>query len=286
MTYLPSSIVDSHQHFWQLNRGDYTWLTPQLAPIYRDFLPANYLDSANPCNIRKTVLVQAAATNDETDFMLQLSEQHDFISGVVGWLDMEAPTSVLCARLEQLGTHSTFKGIRPMLQDIQDVDWILNPAFKPIFDKLIELNLCFDALVFTQHLDNILLLADRYPNLKIVIDHCAKPDIATGKFELWARKLRAFKDKTNVLIKVSGLTTEAKQGQDQPSDFQPYFDLVYQTFSASRMMWGSDWPVVNLSSTFEQWYQLSQALIEGWQKHEVDDFFANTACRFYNLNQI
>lgn len=282
MTAKLATVIDSHQHFWQLSRGDYDWLTADLTKLYQDFLPADYQAVTNQ-QVKQTVLVQAAATEQETEFMLQLAEQHSFIAGVVGWVDMEQATSKVCQRLDQFAQHPSFKGIRPMLQDIDDVDWILNPAFKPIFEHLERLNLTFDALVHTEHLENIYFLASRHPRLKIVIDHCAKPNIASQQFDLWAERIGMFAKLPNVFVKVSGLPTEANANQQEARFFAPYFQHIYQVFGSTRMMWGSDWPVVNINSDFASWLDTSQQLVTPLSAQEQQDLFVDSAKHFYNL---
>lgn len=277
------NIIDSHQHFWKMSRGDYEWLTPALSKLYRDFLPSDYLEASSELGICKTVLVQAAATEEETEFLLQLSEENDFIAGVVGWIDLETDPVAACGRLDFFSRFSSFKGIRPMLQDIDDVDWILNPQFAPIFKRLNELGLTFDALIFPEHLENIFFLATHYPNLKIVIDHCAKPNIANQKYDIWAKRIEMFENTKNVYIKVSGLPTEASAAQQEPEHFQRYVNHAYKVFGTKRMMWGSDWPVVNTKSNFSRWLQLTIELLEGRSQSEIDDLFFHSANNFYDL---
>lgn len=244
------NIIDSHQHFWKEDRGDYDWLTPELTNLYRDFLPSDYLEASQSLGISKTVLVQAAVT--EAEIMLQLAESNHFIAGIMGGIDFESDPITACNRLDFFSNNSFFKGIRPMLQDIEDIDWILNPAFAPIFYKLVELELTFDALVFTEYLDNIFFLATHYPDLKIVIDHCAKLEIAFQKYDRWAQKLKMFKGIKNVFIKISDLPTETSSAQKSAEHFQRYAQYAYEAFGAQRMMWGSDWSVVNINSDFSQ----------------------------------
>lgn len=279
-----NSIVDSHQHFWRLDRGDYDWLNADITALYRDYLPNDLMSEPIKLKVPETVVIQAAATNQETDFLLGLANKHEFIRGVVGWLDMtDYPANI--DRLTQLAKNPKLKGIRPMLQEIADPDWILNPLFQPVFEKLIELDLSFDALINTAHLESILRIAKQYPLLRIVINHCAKPDIANHSFKNWARKLAYFQDKKNVFIKVSGLTTEASQNQQSTNSYRRYFQHVYKTFGAHRMMWGSDWPVVNLNSDYQKWLHISTMLSEHMTESELNAFFIKTASSFYKFNQ-
>ncbi|MGJ8680987.1 amidohydrolase family protein [Paraglaciecola sp.] len=277
-------IVDSHQHFWQLERGDYNWLNPELGNLYRDFLPKDFLHVTQRSNITHSVLVQAADTDAETQFLLSLAESNPFIAGLVGWIDMEAEPNEACLRLTKLARHPKFKGIRPMLQDIANDNWILSPSFKPIFEYLIELDLSFDALVKTRHLKGIVLIAKQYPRLKIVINHCAKPDIGNQEYDEWAKTIAEFETLTNVFVKVSGLQTEAKKPQKLCIYYAKYFKHIHAIFGEQRMMWGSDWPVVNINSSYKDWLKLTEELISGWPEQGVKRFFSGTAIEFYKLN--
>lgn len=276
-------IVDSHHHYWKLARGDYGWLTSEFGELYKDFLPEDYACQALPLGITKSVLVQAAPSSFETDFLLQLAEDYDFISGVVGWVNFDGDIDITCARLEYLSMNSYFKGIRPMLQDIEDTDWILNSEFEPIFQSLIKLGLTFDALVLTKQLKNIYVLATKYPDLKIVVDHCGKPNIGKNEYTEWEKEISRFEGAKNVCVKLSGLTTEASIDQQSTLDFLKYFRHVKKIFGTQRMMWGSDWPVVNTNSNIAAWLSVTKSLVDGFSKEEFEDFFTNTANNFYNL---
>ncbi|MFY8328333.1 amidohydrolase family protein [Pseudoalteromonas sp. ZZD1] len=277
------TVIDSHHHFWQLSRGDYQWLTPALTQLYRDYLPEDYTQAASLHKPAQTVLVQAAATDAETDFMLALAKNSAVIGGVVGWIDWTLSEQQVCQRLSILCEQQKFKGVRPMLQDIEDVEWILNPAFAPIFKQLETRGLTFDALVKTEHLKSIKKIAQQYPQLNIVIDHCAKPDIANNEFQTWATALSTFKTCSNVYIKLSGLTTEATSEQTEVVNFIHYLQIVTEIFGSSRMMWGSDWPVVNINSSYTDWYSLTEQLTADWCAEDKQNLWSNTAKAFYKL---
>ncbi|MGJ8678835.1 amidohydrolase family protein [Paraglaciecola sp.] len=283
MTRSDFSIIDSHHHLWRLERADYSWLTPGLSALYKDFTANDYHQVIESKRVISSVLVQAADTDAETDFLIEQANSNEFISGVVGWVDLSAPVELVWPRLMELVAHPKFKGIRPMLQDIEDPEWILNPEFKPVLESLIALDLTFDALVRTDHLAAIFTIATQYPRLKIVIDHCAKPDIANGEFKAWAAQITQFADLKNVYIKVSGLTLEANLEQQKSEYFKPYFDQVYQTFGSQRMMWGSDWPVLNIQSDYISWLELSQEFASEWPEDEKQAFWSGTANQFYQL---
>lgn len=280
---MTSGIVDSHFHCWQLARGDYHWLTPELTRLYLDYLPNDYLNDSKNMAISQAVLVQAAATEQETAFLLKLATEQTWIKGVVGWLNFEADPSLACHQLLSFCANPKFKGIRPMLQDIADVNWVSNPKFSVIFECLAKLNLTFDALVTSEHLNNIASIAKQYPDLKIVIDHFAKPNISQQQSVEWAKALAQFKTLKNVYIKLSGLPTEADLSQQDQSYFKYYFHHVYCIFGPNRMMWGSDWPVVNINSSFTKWMDLSKQLIAELPPHEQQQILSATAIQFYQL---
>jgi len=272
--------IDSHQHFWQLSRGDYEWLTPELSLLYKDFLPSDISPILDECNINNTVLVQAAATLDETSFMLHIADNNEFVLGVVGWVDMES--SKVIEQLENFNKHNLFKGIRPMLQDIEDVEWILKPEFAPVFEYLIDKELTFDALVQTEHLDTLYLLLKRYPDLKVVIDHGAKPAIEAGSTQEWFDKIALIASQTSAYCKLSGLVTEAGVKPDI-EQLKPYMEHLLNCFGSERLMWGSDWPVVNLSTSYQVWFSQVQEFISSLPETEQQCILAGNAQKFYQL---
>jgi L-fuconolactonase len=273
--------VDSHQHFWQLSRGDYSWLTPELEVLYKDFLPKQLAPDVSVNGINQTILVQAAASEEETHFLLELAKNTKFVAGVVGWINMENPL-VVCT-LEGLAKNSYFKGIRPMLQDIEDINWILKDEFTPIFQFMANNQLTFDALIKDVHLSNIYILACRYPTLKIVVDHCAKPDLAAPPTYSWKNKLATIATCENVFIKFSGLLTEAPQTQVDVTVLQPYFDHIIDVFGPDRIMWGSDWPVLNINGDYDLWVSLTQSLLKNYSFEVKNKIWADNARNFYRL---
>jgi L-fuconolactonase len=273
--------VDSHQHFWQLSRGDYSWLTPELKVLYQDFLPEQLAPELAAQGVNQTILVQAADTEAETHFLLDLATHTEFVAGVVGWIDMEAPLAI--TTLENLANNPYFKGIRPMLQDINDVNWILNDKFTPIFEFMVEKQLTFDALIKDIHLSNIYTLATRHPELSIVIDHCAKPDLSTAPSDLWKSRLTSIASCKNVSIKLSGLLTEAPHGQVELELLQPYFEHIMNVFGPDRIMWGSDWPVVNLNGDYNTWVSLTKLLLKNYSFEDKRKIWAGNTREFYHL---
>lgn len=272
--------IDAHQHFWRLSRGDYGWLTPQLAPIYRDFLPDDLLPLLRREGIAGTILVQAAPTDAETDFLLALADTNDVIEGVVGWTDFAAPDAP--ARIAGLAAHPKLKGLRPMIQDFADVDWMLCPELTPAYTALIDHDLVFDALVQPRHLDNLQKLIARFPDLRVVVDHCAKPEIAAGEFQSWADGMAAIAAAGAVYCKLSGLVTEA--GPNWIVDtLRAYVDHVLSVFGPHRVIWGSDWPVCTLAATYSAWSEATEALLAGCSKEEQAAILGGNAIAAYRL---
>lgn len=273
--------IDAHQHFWQLNRGDYHWISAQLQPLNRDFLPEHLAPLLAAAGVDKTILVQAAETSAETDFILSLSETHDMIAGVVGWVDMDAGN--VRDELKQRAEHPNFLGIRPVMQDMSDTQWMLQKKLDACYQWLIDNNKTFDALIKPRHLDTLATLLKRYPELPVVIDHGAKPDIGNHQFQPWADKMSAVAQYRNAHCKLSGLVTEA-DGKISPLELEPYMNHLLTCFGAERLMWGSDWPVINLACDYNQWLHISQQFITQLTKQQQDAIMGGTAQRFYKLD--
>jgi L-fuconolactonase len=275
--------IDAHQHFWRLARGDYGWLTPDLAPLYRDYEPGDLRPLLEERGISRTVLVQAAPSDAETDFLLELADRHAGIGAVVGWVDLAAAGAP--ARLAVLAGHERFRGVRPMIQDIDDDVWMLRDALTPAIHALVELGLRFDALVLPRHLGHLAHLLDRHPGLPMVIDHGAKPDIAGGGLAPWRESMRPLAERPGVYCKLSGLVTEAASGW-HVDDLRPYAEVLFELFGADRLMWGSDWPVVNLAGGYGAWWTATQALFAGRSVAERDAVLGGTAATFYGIRRI
>jgi len=273
--------IDAHQHFWRLARGDYGWLTPKLALIYRDFSIEDLRPHLSAAGITGTILVQAAPTEAEADFMLALAaESAGLVKGVVGWIDFEAPDAA--RRLERLARNPLLRGVRPMMQNIPDTDWMLNPAVDPAFRAVVDLRLRFDALVQPRHLPSLRRLLDRHPGLDLVIDHGAKPGIAAGTREPWASEMRALARGTSAWCKLSGLVTEASADW-AASDLRPYADHLLDCFGAERLMWGSDWPVVELAGGYDRWRTTTMELLAPLDEPSRERILGGNAARFYGL---
>lgn len=274
--------IDAHQHYWKLDRGDYDWLTPESKVLYRDFLPEQLSEHLKANGIDKTIVVQAATTVAETEFMLQLAEQSGTIAGVVGWLDLEdASYREHYARLKQ---NRYFKGIRIMLQDI-DMEFAFRPAVLEALRFFEQEQFPVDLLIKTHQLEETLKLLELLPKLHAVIDHIAKPVISAQQTEPWKTYMAQIaSEHPNVYCKLSGMVTEADHEHWQEEHFVPYVRHVAEHFGPQRVMYGSDWPVCLLAAEYSDVYKLLEnTLPDGLTPSELEDIFGNNAARFYKL---
>ena len=273
-------IVDAHQHFWRLDRGDYGWLTPDLEVLYRDHLPGDLAKERQRAGISGTVVVQAAPTDAETDFLLGLAKEESMILAVVGWAALDAPRPE--PRIEALAGQAALKSLRPMIQDMSDDNWMLSAAARRGFEAMADRGLRLDGLVRARQIGNLTKLVDRHPDLPMVLDHAGKPDIASGGFDGWAKDVAALAERPQVMCKLSGLLTEAGE-RTGDADLRPYVDHLLDSFGSDRLMWGSDWPVLNLAGSYAVWYGQARRLLAELSAHEQAAIFGEVATRFYGL---
>jgi len=271
-------MIDAHFHVWKLDRGDYDWLTPALTPIYRDIGVDDWIQNAKASGVTRGIIVQAAPTEAETTFILQQAARHPgAVLGVVGWVDFAAPDAP--DRIRAIAGNPLLKGLRPMLQDIADPDWILRSEVVPALETICDLGLTFDALIKPVHLSRIPTLAARFPRLRIVVDHAAKPDIASGGFQDWADGVRRIAVETTAYCKLSGLLTEAGMRTDIES-IRPYAEYVMSVFGPDRVLWGSDWPVLELAAAYEAWHSMATDLVPEQYRAPI---FETNAIKAYAL---
>ena len=277
-----ATVIDCHQHFWQPERGDYGWLKPDLGVLYRDYMPSDLRPLLEQTGVQRSVLVQAAPTVDETRFMLDIAARSDFVIGVVGWINMENPSESI-PLLGKLSQIDKFVGVRPMIQDIKDPEWMLSPKLEATFAELIRLDLCFDALVLPEHLSNLMKLLRRYPDLKVVVDHGAKPLIGAREMQPWADDIAAIAERSDAFCKISGMITETSETQTY-DDVIPYCNHLLECFGANRLMWGSDWPVLNLRGSYNDWYKTIARWLSPLAEADRNAILGVNAARFYALS--
>ena len=276
--------IDAHQHFWKLADRVGHWPPAALAAIHRDFGPADLQAALAAARITGTVLVQSLPTLADTHGLLDIAGRTDFVLGVVGWVDLLADDAP--AQIAELARHRKLKGLRPMLHDLPDTEWITNAALDPALRAMQDHALVFDALVRPRHLGALLALARRHPALQIVIDHAAKPEIARGRLEPWRSEMSSLAALPQVHCKLSGLLTEAGT-QPTAHALGPYVEHLLDSFGPQRLIWGSDWPVLELAADYAAWWSMANAMCQahaGMDAEGMTAIFGGNARRLYQLD--
>ncbi len=275
--------IDAHQHFWQPARGDYGWMPKDDPILSRPYGPADLWPQLQAAGVEGTVLVQAAPTVHETEYMLGIADATPWVRGVVGWVDFENPDDA--AHLARLARHPAFKGVRPMIQDIADDAWMHRDNVQWAYSAIIDHDLTFDALGFPRHLDHFLALLKRYPAMRVVVDHGMKPQIrahSAANFRHWAEGMSRIADQTEAFCKFSALITEA-HADWTVADLAPYVTHILAAFGPARVMWGSDWPVCRLRGEYADWRAAALALTGHLSAADRAMVFGGTARAFYRL---
>ena len=276
-------IVDSHQHFWQVGRFDYPWMTPKVDVLCHDYLPPALEPLLRRNQAGQTILVQASNSVAETRWLLTLANENPSIAGVVGWVDLQSET--VGRQLEELASHPKFKGVRHLVESEPAEDWLIQESVVKGLRELSLRGLTYDLLVHTRHLKHAKTAVDECPDLRFVIDHMAKPPIASGKLDEWARELKPLASASNVWCKLSGLVTEASWTDWRVEDFIPYVDKSLEYFGPQRIMFGSDWPVCLLAASYEQVLEVFQTLLADLSEEDRDLIFSKNASQFYRLDE-
>ncbi len=279
------SVIDAHQHFWNPARGDYGWMPMDNSILARLYSIADLSPELMANEVERTVLIQAAPTVHETEYMLGIADSTDRVAAVVGWINFEDSNDREI--LSRLAAHPKFAGVRPMIQDIPDEHWMLREDIRWAFQAIIEEDLTFDALGFPCHLENFCTLLNMHPDLRAVINHCMKPSIAQHSqetFTEWKKGISRIAKETNAYCKLSGLVTEAPADW-RISQLRPYAETVVEMFGANRIMWGSDWPVCRLRAEYSEWLEAAITLLKELSDDEQSMIFGKTATEFYRLDE-
>ncbi len=275
--------IDAHQHFWNMSKTDYPWLIPAYGPIYANFYPRDLEPQLKAAGIDQTVLVQSMDSYEDTAAMLTQAEDFDWIGAVVGWvplLDHEAERQAL----DRYSKHPKFRGIRHLIHEEKDPDWVVQPKVIEGLKILADYGMSFDVVaVFPNHLKHVPTLAEKVPNLTLIIDHLAKPPIKDKQMGAWADQMAAAAQYSNVYAKVSGLNTAADWASWSAADLKPYVDFAIEKFGTDRLMFGSDWPVAILAGDYAKvWAETNKALA-GRSQAEIDAVLGGTAMKAYRL---
>ena len=272
--------LDSHQHFWKYSPQQHNWIDDSMVSLKRDFLPNDLEPHLVKNKIEACVVVQADQSEKETEFLLEMAAQYEFIKGVVGWVDLRAKN--VEERLKFYCQNQYFKGVRHIVQS-EKQDFLLDPAFQNGIGKLGNLNLTYDLLIYSHQIEAAIKLVSQFPNQKFVLDHLAKPNIKNGKIDPWKNQIQRLAQFSNVSCKISGMVTEADHVQWKPSDFIPYLDIVFEAFGENRILFGSDWPVCLLAASYQEVYQLITDYTANFSLEQRDKLFGGNAERIYNI---
>ncbi|MGZ5220347.1 MAG: amidohydrolase family protein [Chitinophagaceae bacterium] len=272
-------LIDSHVHFWKYDKKRDAWMD-NMKTLQQDYLPTTLAGTLKRNGVAGCIAVQADQSELETLFLIELAKTNDIIKGVVGWVDLQNDN--IEKRLLYFSQYPVIKGWRHVVQGEPD-DFLLRPAFQKGVRALQTYNYTYDVLIYPRQLKAALDFVSKFPEQKLVIDHCAKPDIAGKKIDEWAATMKEIAQQPNVYCKLSGLFTEAKWKQWSPADFYPYLDIVFNAFGTNRLLFGSDWPVILVSGMYVQWKSLLEKYMEDFDFEDKEKVFGKNAMRIYNL---
>ena len=270
--------LDAHQHFWSYDAAQYPWIPPG-SPLHRSWLPDDLAALQQPLGFDGSIAVQARQVVEESDWLLGLADKHANVKGVVGWVDLRADRVEV--DLDRLAKHPKFVGVRHVVQEEPDDDFMLGREFQRGISKLAAYGLTYDILIYPKQLPAAIRLVENFPEQPFVLDHIAKPFIKAGTLEPWATQLRRLAKLPNVHCKVSGMLTEADHQAWHAEQFRPYLDTVFEAFGPARLMYGSDWPVCLFAGSYEQAYRLVDDYARGVTAAERAGLFGGNAAAFY-----
>ncbi|WP_348262290.1 amidohydrolase family protein [Telmatobacter sp. DSM 110680] len=273
--------IDAHQHFWKYSPAEYGWISDAMPELKRDFLPSDLKPLLDANGFEGSIAVQARQDLDETFWLLELANQDNFIKGVVGWVDL--CSQELPVMLKQLASQPKLVGVRHILQDEPDDRFMLRPNFRRGIARLADHGLTYDLLLHPRHLPIAVQLVQEFPRQRFVLDHIAKPGIADGLIEPWAREIRTLAKFENVWCKLSGMVTEARWKQWKPEDFRRHLDVVFDAFGTERLMIGSDWPVCTLSAGYSDTMGLVMQYAKDLPSQHLEALLGGNCARFYGL---
>lgn len=274
--------LDAHQHFWKFDPYRDSWIDETMGVLKRDYLPSDLKPLLTTNSIDGCIAVQADQSEQETEFLLHLAEQFDFVKGVVGWVDLRDKN--LEKRLEYYSQNQYFKGLRHIVQ-AEKQDFLLLKDFQNGISKLSRFDLTYDILIYTFQLNAAIELVKQFPKQQFIIDHIAKPEIRNQKISDWKIGIQLLAQNPNVACKISGLVTEADFTNFSPSDFTPYLDIVFECFGEDRILFGSDWPVCLVAATYQDVLLLIEEYTTGFSEEQNKKLFGGNAARIYKITE-
>jgi L-fuconolactonase len=273
--------IDAHHHLWRYSAGEYAWLDEPMKELRRDFLPKDLVREIAAAGIDGTVAVQARQTMEETRWLLRQADECDAIRGVVGWAPIAGED--FPEVMEEFEDRPKLKGLRHVIQGEQDENYILREDFNSGIRAMLGSGLVYDILIYERHLPQAIEFVDEHPQQVFVLDHMAKPMIASGRMEPWAQRMRELAERENVWCKVSGMVTEAEWTGWSAETLRPYLDVVVEAFGVERLMAGSDWPVCLVACEYGRWFEVLRDYFAGFSEAERDAVFGTTAMNVYGL---
>ena len=274
-------IIDTHHHLWNYNPVEFDWIDNEMAAIRKSFLPADLQATLANTGVEGVVTVQARQSLEETNWLLKLASENDFIKGVVGWVPL-ADGSIQQI-LEEYKSSPWLKGVRHVVQGEPDPEFILGKDFNKGISLLKSYNLVYDILIFEHQLANTIRFVDQHPEQQFVVDHIAKPKIKKNELEPWAKNVKELAKRENVSCKISGMVTEADYKLWTEEQLNPYFETILEAFGPSRLLFGSDWPVCLVATNYSNWLELVKKTISNFSKEEQDFILYKNAQRIYNI---
>ena len=272
--------LDSHQHFWSYDAAQYPWI-PKGSPLHRDWLPDDLAPLLAGSGLDGCIAVQARQTVEESRWLLSLADRSRIVHGVVGWVDLRSVR--VSEQLAELSRHPKFRGVRHVVQEEPDVDFMLGAEFQRGIEALHQFGFTYDILVFPKQLPAAIELVRKFPVQQFVLDHIAKPDIKAGTMSPWREQMRELANAPNVFCKVSGMVTESNHAHWKATDFTPYLDVVFEAFGEDRVMFGSDWPVCLLAGEYARVFALVSEYAKQFSAAAREKLFGGNAARFYGI---
>jgi len=273
--------IDAHQHFWHYSKEEYDWINDEMSVLKRDFLPADLKKELSISNFDGSIAVQARQTLEETEWLIKLAEENEYIKGVVGWLDIQSPQ--FKHQIEKYSRRNKLVGIRHVVQDEPDDRFMLRSEFVNGIRVLENYDLVYDILIFEKQLPATIDLVSRFPNQRFVLDHIGKPKISYTILDPWKSLITELAQYPDVYCKISGMVTEAEWKNWKKEDFLPYLDAVFEAFGPERLMFGSDWPVCTLAASYENTVDIVTDYLEQFTAEDKKRIFGENAIQVYGL---
>ena len=274
--------IDSHHHFWDYSSEQYGWINDEMSVLKQDFGPSQLLDHSASAGITGVVSVQARQTLEETTWLLDIAKSAEIVRGVVGWVPLRDAN--VRADIEKLSHDENLKGVRHVVQDEPDDAFILGKEFNEGVSVLKDYGLVYDILIFAKHLPNSIKFVDQHPDQRFVLDHIAKPTVKEAEFDSgWKANMLELAKRENVTCKFSGVVTEVRDEDWSNNTIRPYWDVALEAFGPNRLMYGSDWPVCLLRSSYSRWFETVDRFASELTTQEQQSFWVDNATKAYSL---